>query len=526
MSGNKKLPIGVQSFEKIRKEGYYYVDKTRFVKKLVDTGNYFFLSRPRRFGKSLFLDTLRCAFEGRRELFEGLYLERNWDWTQKFPVIRFDFSEQKVRSADELEKFILNRIRENAQKFGVDINYKTYYEAFMELIRKVSEKHGKVVLLIDEYDKPILDNIENTELAKEMREVLKGFYQIIKPADPYLKFVFMTGVSKFSKVSLFSGLNNLNDITIDRDFNEICGYTQGEFEEVFADRIEEVVGERGEDVVEKIKFWYNGYSWGGEEKLYNPFDILLFLQKREFRPFWFETGTPEFLVKLLLDRKYYIPQIEHLRVGERLIESFDVERIEPETLLFQTGYLTIKRREIDEMTGVIDYVLSYPNFEVKKALTDWILDELCHAPGEKYKNQRSLKEIIERNDFEGMRRLFERFFASIPYDWYRRNQIAGYEGYYASIFYAYFTSSGFDVRVEDTTSHGKIDMVVLYKSRVYIFEFKVIRDKRERGTALAQIKQKKYWEKYTSQEVYLVGVEFEPERRNIVSFEWEKLKMV
>ena len=552
-NSRKKLPIGIQNFEKIRKGGYYYVDKTRFVRKLAEGGGYYFLSRPRRFGKSLFLDTIRCAFEGRKELFEGLYLERNWDWDEKYPVIRFDFSEQKVKSAEELEDFLNFKISENANRLGVRIETKRYYTAFMELLRKTAETKGKqVVLLIDEYDKPILDNIENTKLAKEVREVLKGFYQIIKPADPYLRFVFLTGVSKFSKVSLFSGLNNLQDITLHPEYNEICGYTQKEFESVFTDRVSELVKEKGESILEMIKLWYNGYRWGGKEKVYNPFDILLFLSERDFRPFWFETGTPEFLIKLLMERKYYIPQIENLRVGEELIESFDVGRINAETLLFQTGYLTI--REIKRvLLGRREYILTYPNFEVRMALTNSILSELTKTDVERSENQSRLVELIDKNDFSGMRELFRSFFASIPYEWYRKNQLSGYEGYYASIFYAYFTSTGFDVRVEDATSQGKIDMTVLYERRAYIFEFKVVegadggggvgksgrkkakkrsratREKRESAPgqkALLQIKEKRYWEKYEGSvdEIYIIGVEFEPERRNITGFEWEKIK--
>ena len=516
-----KLPIGIQSFEEIRTGGYYYVDKTRFVKELVDKGKYYFLSRPRRFGKSLFLDTLRCAFEGRRELFEGLYLYDKWDWSQKYSVIRFDFSKQKIEKADELKDFLIRAIVRDAEKYGIEIKSPTYYEAFFELIEKVYKNHDKVVLLIDEYDKPILDNIEDTQKAMEIREVLKGFYQVIKPADEYLKFVFLTGVSKFSKVSLFSGLNNLNDITLDAEFNEICGYTQAEFEQIFADRIDELTRKFGKGIIQKIKSWYNGYSWGGSEKLYNPFDVLLFLQKRKFKSFWFETATPEFLIKLLLKRRYYIPKIENLVVGEELIEAFDVDRIEPETLLFQTGYLTIRDIK-EEMLEILEYVLSYPNFEVKKTLTDYILSELVVDKVRKVENRNKLKRLVEKNDFEGMRELFHQFFASIPYDWYRRNQLSGYEGYYASVFYAYFTSAGFDVRVEDATSQGRIDMTVQYKGKAYIFEFKVVRDERNMGTALVQIKQKRYWEKYTG-EVYLIGVEFEPETRNIVCFEWEKI---
>lgn len=517
-----KLPIGIQSFEEIRQGGYYYVDKTPFVKKLVDEGKYYFLSRPRRFGKSLFLDTLACAFEGKRELFEGTYLQDRWDWDKKYPVIRFDFSQQKVKSAEELEEFLLFKINENAQRYNVKIEAKRYYTAFSELIEKVS-KSNKAVVLIDEYDKPILDHIEDTQKAKEIREELKGFYQILKPADPYLKFVFLTGVSKFSKVSLFSGLNNLQDITLHPEYNEICGYTQSELEKTFADRISELLKQKI-NILEEIRFWYNGYRWGGSETLYNPFDILLFLSEKKFRAFWFETGTPEFLIKLILERKYYVPEIDNLKVGEQLIESFDVDDIEIETLLFQTGYLTIK--EVKEvLPGRREYLLTYPNFEVKLALNDYILSALAKNKVKKTQNQSKLVELIERNDLDGLKELFHQFFASIPYDWYRKNQLAGYEGYYASVFYSYFTSSGFDTRAEDTTSCGKVDLTVLYKNRVYVFEFKVRQRKRKGDKqTLMQIKQKRYWEKYTADEVYIIGVEFDPKKRNISFFKWEKLK--
>ena len=517
----KKLPIGVQNFEEIRKEDYYYVDKTHFIKKLVDTGKYFFLSRPRRFGKSLFLDTLACAFEGRKELFEGLFLEKKWNWEEKYPVIRFDFAEQKVKSAKELERFIFNRIKENAERMEVDIKQETYYESFMELIKKTAEtKKKQVVLLIDEYDKPILDNLEDRKKAKEIREVLKGFYQVIKPADPYLRFVFLTGVSKFSKVSLFSGLNNLHDITLHPEFNEICGYTQKELETTFADRISELVMRKDEDIIAQIKMWYNGYRWGGAERLYNPFDILLFLSEGEFEPFWFETGTPQFLMDIIMERRYPIPKLEEVRASRTLLDSFDVDRMEVEAILFQTGYLTVKdiRRGL---TGMREFILTYPNFEVKTALNEYILKEFTRSPlaNEQYR----LQEIISRNDIEGLKELFYQFFASIPYDWYRRNKLSEYEGYYASVFYAYFASAGFDVRAEDTTSQGRIDMTVLYNGRAYIFEFKVVRDEKEKGKAIAKIKERRYWEKYSVQEIYLIGIEFAPERRNISAFEWEKL---
>ncbi|MGC8650718.1 MAG: AAA family ATPase, partial [Hydrogenobaculum sp.] len=304
----KHLPIGIQTFEKIRNGNYYYVDKTMFVKKL-EEGGYYFLSRPRRFGKSLFLDTLKEAFSGNKELFKGLYLYENWDWGKRYPVIRLDLSQAYPDTVENLKESINSFLEDIAKKYQIELSKKLIPLKFQELIQKLCEKYNeKVVVLIDEYDKPILDVIEDVEKAKQNREILKKFFEILKPSDPYLKLVFLTGVSRFSKVSIFSGLNQLNDITIDRNFSTICGYTQSELESVFYDRIKDFDKE-------KVKEWYNGYSWLGES-VYNPFDILLLFDKKMFKPYWFETGTPTFLIKMFMKNRYYVPELENLEVGE------------------------------------------------------------------------------------------------------------------------------------------------------------------------------------------------------------------
>ncbi len=511
----KKLPIGIQSFEYLRSEPHYYVDKTPFVKRLVEEGKYYFLARPRRFGKSLFLDTARQAFLGKRELFEGLFLEKNWDWSVKYPVIYISFGAGVVENREILDKTFDSILRENAEDWGIELKEEILHKRFYELIKNLRKKSGqKVVVLIDEYDKPILDNITNKETAIELREALKNIYSVLKDADTYLKFVFITGVSKFSKVSIFSGLNNLRDITLDREYATICGYTQEEFERVFRDRLEKVN-------LEEVKHWYNGYNFGGES-VYNPFDILLFLQTREFRAYWFETGTPSFLIKLLQEGKYYIPQLEGLEASERIIGSFDIDYIEPETLLFQTGYLTIKGKI--RTFGREIYRLGYPNLEVKMSLTDYILDFYVKNITQKEKNIIRMYKAFQEDDFGVLKEIFHSFFASIPYDWYRKNDLAGYEGYYASIFYCYFTALGLEVRVEDAVNHGRLDMAVIFEDKVYLFEFKVVELVPE-GKALEQLKEKRYHEKYLKSfsEIYLIGVEFSKEERNIVSFAFEKV---
>jgi len=268
----RKLPIGIQSFEKIRTGSFYYVDKTKYIEKLArESGGYYFLSRPRRFGKSLLIDTIRQAFSGRRELFEGLYLYDNWDWSKRYPVVYISFGAGVHHSIRELEESQRVIIEEHADQYKVKEKYRSVKDRFYELIKGLHRKYNKgVVVLVDEYDKPILDNIEERELAIELREKLKNFYSVLKDGDRYLRLVFLTGVSKFSKVSLFSGLNNLKDITLDPGYGEICGWTGQELQEVFKERLE------GIDIKE-VKRWYNGYNFLGD-KVYNPFDILLFIK--------------------------------------------------------------------------------------------------------------------------------------------------------------------------------------------------------------------------------------------------------
>jgi len=512
----RKLPIGIQSFEKIRSDDYYYVDKTPFVARLVEEGGgWYFLSRPRRFGKSLFLDTLRQAFLGRKELFEGLYLETHWDWSKKYPVVYISF-DGNITTPALLEKKIKSRIKYLAEDYGINLSEDEESLLLEELIVKLHRKYNsKVVVLIDEYDKPILDAIDNRVVATENREKLKNLYGVLKPLDAYLKFVFITGVSKFSKVSLFSGLNQLQDITLNPAYATICGYTQEEFEEVFSERLS------GVDL-EKVQCWYDGYSWLGK-RVYNPFDILLYLAEGEFRPYWFETGTPTFLMKLLLENKVYLPELENLEVGEKLIGSFDVEEIYPENLMFQTGYLTIVGREV-RGAGIV-YRLSFPNKEVRISFSDYLLYYYTKNPRQVERNKNLLLEAIKNNDFEKVCEIFRSFFSSIPHDWYRRNDIYEYEGYYATVVYAHFYSTGFNVVVEDATSAGKIDMTVLYEDRVYIMEFKVVELEGE-GKAIDQLKGKKYWEKYAdkAEKIYLIGIEFSRETRNIAGFDVEEVQ--
>jgi hypothetical protein len=292
----KKLPIGIQTFAKIREDNYYYVDKTAFALKMIREGKAYFLSRPRRFGKSLFLDTLAELFAGNEPLFQGLFCHDRWDWSIGYPVIRISFAEGVMESRAGLDARIHRILAENERLLGVPKDDGEIPDRFIALIQAAAAKFGqRAVVLVDEYDKPILDNLTKPDLAIEMRDGLRNLYSVIKGQDAHIKFAFLTGVSKFSKVNIFSGLNNLTDITLDAEYSDICGYTDADVETVFAPELEGL--DRDE-----IRRWYNGYNWNGEA-VYNPFDLLLLFQKRVFRPFWFETGTPTFLVDMLTERK-------------------------------------------------------------------------------------------------------------------------------------------------------------------------------------------------------------------------------
>uniref|UniRef100_UPI0003B441E0 AAA family ATPase n=1 Tax=Thermodesulfatator atlanticus TaxID=501497 RepID=UPI0003B441E0 len=418
-----------------------------------------------------------------------------------------------IEDENDLIKRILLILEENQETLEITCKHAEDYRAcFYELIKKAAQKYGtKTVVLVDEYDKPILDRIDSIETAARIREKLKNFYSVLKDADPYLKFCFLTGVTKFSKVSIFSGLNNLEDITISPDYATICGYTQEEFEKTFVDRLE------GIDLSE-VRRWYNGYSWLGEP-VYNPFDILLFLRNFEFRPYWFETGTPTFLIKLLLARKLNVAKLEKLEVGDELLESFDVDRIYPETVLFQTGYLTIKgTRRRGPLTK---YILGFPNLEVRTSFNNFLLNTFSDLPTKEEHYDR-IYEALERGRPEELERVFKAIFAGIPHDWFRKTGLEEYEGFYASVFYAYFCGLGLDVRVEEATNQGRLDMAVLFEGRCYLFEFKVVEDEAT-GDALKQLKEKRYFEKYKGkcEKIWLIGVEFSKRERNIVSFEVE-----
>ena len=537
----KKLPIGIQSLRELREEGHYYADKSGYAVDLAQSGKYYFLSRPRRFGKSLFLDTLKELFEGNAALFKGLAAETRWDWSKKHPVIRISFGSGVHKAKVNLVQRMKEILRTNRERLGIvrpaELPASDVAGNLSALIAQAHLLTGqRVVVLIDEYDKPILDNITDSAIALEMRETLKDLYSVLKDMDEHLRLVFITGVSKFSKVSLFSGLNNLEDITLSARYSALCGYTDEDVDTVFAPELP------GLDR-EEIRRWYNGYNWLGQG-VYNPFDMLLLFRNREFRPYWFETGTPTFLIKLLAGRCQFTPDLARTVAEESLLSTFDVDDIPSEALMFQAGYLTIQSRS-QPMPGRWVYTLTYPNLEVAGCLNTALLPAYGVPTSQSLTHRLRLLDVLRANDLPALKTLFHAFFASIPNDWYRNSSVAQFEGYYASIFYSHFAAMGLDIRLEDVTNHGRMDMTVLFNGRVFIFEFKVVSDRAQgkagnktgrgkasggrsggassKGTALQQIKDRGYADKYRArgEPIHLIGVEFGKNSRNIVGFEVE-----
>ncbi len=508
----RRLPIGIQTFSIIREENYYYVDKTVHLRRLIDEGTHYFLSRPRRFGKSLFLNTLKELFEGNEPLFEGLHVHDHWDWSVRYPVLCLDFGSGDFSKPEFLHKEVMAQLDAVEKDTGVESHYDTASARFRHIIRMLHSQAGqRVVVLVDEYDKPILDALEAPETARANRDFLRGLYSTIKSCDAHVKFTFLTGVSKFSKVQLFSGLNNLTDITIDPQYSDLCGYTETDLDTVFAPELPGL--DRDE-----IRDWYNGYSWRGDEKVYNPFDILLLFRKRSFEAYWFETGTPTFLIETLFKRRVSSLKLDDMIGSSDLLSTFDVDDIATEALLFQTGYLTISGEE--NLGGKSFYRLGYPNREVRQSLNESLLDYLVNDSTQQMTNSVQLYRLLEANDFVGLKTLFHAFFASIPYDWYTNNDVANFEGYYASVFYSYFAALGLNITVEDSSSHGRADMAVHFNENVFLFEFKVV-ELASAGAAMAQLQDRAYADKYRglNQPIHLIGVEFSKDTRNITAFE-------
>ena len=513
-----QLPLGIQTFAKVREGGFVYVDKTPQALDLANTAGIYFLARPRRFGKSLFLDTLRNLFEGRRELFTGLHAEGNWEWDVKYPVIKLDMSGGSD-SVGALRAHLKSNLLYTAKRLGLELSATDEPAIFFqELIQEAHKQHGRqAILLIDEYDKPIIDNIDDLELAHQMRKQLRGFYSIIKAADEHLRFVMLTGVSKFAKVSIFSGLNNLKDISLNPKYGSICGYTEADLNQVFSEHLEGVDRKQ-------LQQWYNGYNFLGTDLVYNPYDILNFIDRSQdfgkfkFESYWFKTGTPNFVIDLLAHERISAQQLEPQSVSEDILESSTIEQLEATTVLFQSGYLTIDSVD-DSEPDAITYKLACPNHSVRIGLHNNLFR---YYTGNKDTSFASNVALALRNaNLDTIESELKRLFASIAPDNYRKNNIAHFEGYYASVIYSFFVGMGCDVIAEDVANHGRIDLTIQRAARTYIIEFKVVKRKSKNNSALQQIIQRGYAAKYTGA-VYQIGIEFSETRRNIVGFAWQR----
>ena len=505
----KKLPIGMQSFKEIITGDYVYVDKTQYIYNLINGAKHYFLSRPRRFGKSLLLDTIGEAFGGDKELFKGLWIYGSDYGFEKHPVIRLDMSGIANKSPDVLENSILSYLDICYSREGLMIKDGIAADAFRRLIILLYEKYGKrVAVLVDEYDKPILDHITDIGTADANRQVMRGFYGILKSLDQYLRFTFITGVSKFAKTSLFSELNNLLDITLAKKFANICGIAIEDLGKYFGSHIQylstlEDFKRYNNNLQDEILAWYDGYSWDGKTRALNPFSLLNFFGQERFGAFWYTSGTPRFLLELIKKRPESYTSLKNLEITECMLDSVEIGNMAIEPLLFQTGYLTIKDVEMAQDEFV--YVMDVPNNEVRRAFNMHVLAALAESDDVRAGQVRmAVNKALLAGDLQKMLEIMRGFFASIPF-----NLHVDAEAYYHSVFYAFMTALGFDMDVEVSASKGKVDAILDLDDKVYVMEFKYKKcppgasdeEKRELfgralDEALSQIKARGYGAKY------------------------------
>lgn len=516
----KKTTSSIYSFEKLRSEGYLYVDKTEFIWNLVNSaGESYFLSRPRRFGKSLTLSTLKAVFEGKKELFKGLAIyDKPYDW-QPYPVIHLDLNGFDFNGANALRSSLCRLMRETANFHHLVLTESKPDQMFREIITELSRKQ-KIVILLDEYDKPILNNIDKPE-CKQILADLKAFYSVIKAFEGQLRFAFITGVTKFCHVSLFSDLNNLTDIAMDAKYATMLGYTQEEFEANFKEQIAAVEKNQPlshQDFLAEIKNWYDGFRFEeNAETVYNPVSLANFFENGgKFKNYWFKTGTPEFLVKLTQSQDFDFSSALNEPVPEIAFSAFEIDNIDPLTLLFQTGYVTIKGTVRN--LGETWYLLDFPNREVSSGFNTYLLNRYSgQQPTGGVRFVSEIANALLKGDLERMHTVMEVFFAGIPYPAHKKN-----EATFQAIFFALFRLLGEYIEAESCTENGRIDAVVRTEKAVYLFEFKM--DKKK--TALAQIKQKEYFKKYLldQREIYIIGVNFDSQKGNLIGWKTEKIR--
>ena len=515
------LPIGIQTFSTLREGGYYYVDKTPLIRELIRSGRHYLLSRPRRFGKSLLISTLKELFEGNESLFRGLDIHPHWDWSIKYPVVRLSFG-GNVDTPEDLEDSALSQLYSIEKAFDLKLpSVKSATERLRHILEQLHQATGKqAVVLVDEYDRPVLNVLEDQEKARVNRNKLRNLYSILKDAEEHLRFVFVTGITMFSKTSFSSGLNNLDDISLYPPLATICGYTDHDLDTVFASELQGL--DRG-----KIRKWYNGYNWLGEEKLYNPHDILHLFRKREFQAHWFRTGQPGYLYRLLMDSKVSPMELQNREVDREDVSNFELDGFSIEALLFQSGYLTIDRVVKDEDQAI--FQLDYPNLEIQKRFNKGFVQHLTGRGRMAEETGRKMVRLLGQNDFPALKESIQALFTRIPHQWYDHGNLGHYESWYASLLYTCFRTIEVELKAEESSSHGRSDMVLLHEGQVFVLEFKMVEDgtgaQEVLDSAITQIREHRYAEKYRDrgEPIHLVGMVFSREERNLLELHVENL---
>jgi hypothetical protein len=503
----KKLAIDTQSFEKLRSRQCLYVDKTEFIYRMITEGRIYILSRPRRFGKSLLVSTLEAIFRGQKDLFDGLYIYDKWEW-EEYPVITIDWTAINHSTPERIEESIVLYLKGIAQNYQITLEAKSAVDYFRDLIEALQKKTGKnVAVLIDEYDKPVTAHLVDEHLDT-IKTAVHDFYQVMKGSDKYLQFVFLTGVSKFSGLSIFSSLNNPQDITLREEYVTICGYTQEELENNFSeyiDRAAENLKMTREYLLDKIRYWYNGYTWDGKTTVYNPFSTMNFFESRKFDNYWFSTGTPTFLIDLIQRRNCANTVLEPIVVDSDVFQGYDPNNISEVPLLFQTGYLTIKKMELT-LERTAEYTLGIPNMEVNKSLLTHLLYAYGKYPDDKfYEIRKTMQQQIINGDEVGLAGNLEKMIANVPYDIHIKH-----EHYYHSLMMMWLSMLGFKVHAEEHNNLGRSDVVWEQPNLTVVAEIKYHATKKINtllNEAMKQIHENRYYNKYIGK-VLLLAIAF------------------
>ena len=516
---DKIYPIGIQNFEKIRNDGYFYVDKTALIYQMVKTGSYYFLSRPRRFGKSLLLSTLEAYFQGKKELFTGLAMEKlEKDWN-KHPILHLDLNIEKYDTFESLDNILEKSLVAWEKLYGAEPSERSFSLRFAGIIQRACEKTGqRVVILVDEYDKPMLQSIGNEELQRQFRNTLKPFYGALKTMDGYIKFALLTGVTKFGKVSVFSDLNNLDDISMIDQYVSICGVNESELHENLEEELHEFADARGvtyDEICAQLREYYDGYHFTPDSVgIYNPFSLLGAFKYKKFSSYWFETGTPTYLVELLKKHHYDLERMAHEKTDSQVLNSIDSDSTNPIPVIYQSGYLTIKG--YDERFDI--YRLGFPNREVEEGFIRFLLPYYANVSKVEtpFEIQKFVREV-ESGDYNSFFRRLQSFFADTTYEVIRDQEL-----HYENVLFIVFKLLGFYTQVEYHTNDGRIDLVLKTDKFIYIMEFKLEGTAEE---ALQQINDKHYALPFETDErkLFKIGVNFSATTRNIEKWVVESL---